>query len=295
MVTRISETVTAMKAAMVGFEAIAFVLLLRLLAAAGLPAERIVVYAWHPLPVWEFAGNGHIDAALDRFVALALVEPSPPRQLAHRAGARRRGAGEILSRCAVSGALSARWDWQMPGVRSSAFIVLAYLPFFGVGWGVFGFLPGYLAEEDFTADGRRVLSVELGADIPPLSAITGVRLCIAAAIASLARGLLDGRFGRVAANALSSARRRLPALFMLLVSPHYPWYFAGCHSSPRLLPSLALLWLTMRRVFCFTWCRSARNLASDGHRMLVEVADLRAVRLAWRCSISGHCRAPGAA
>ena len=25
---------------------------------------RVVVYAWHPLPLWEFAGSGHIDAAL---------------------------------------------------------------------------------------------------------------------------------------------------------------------------------------------------------------------------------------
>ncbi|HEV2337106.1 MAG TPA: hypothetical protein VGS13_16485, partial [Stellaceae bacterium] len=51
--TRISASVTAMRMAMVAFEAIAALLLLRLLAAAGLPAARIIVYAWHPLPLWE--------------------------------------------------------------------------------------------------------------------------------------------------------------------------------------------------------------------------------------------------
>src|SRR5262249_2944353 len=58
-VTRISESLAAMKVASVFFEAIAVLLLLRLLALAGLPAVRVIVYAWHPLPVWEFAGSGH--------------------------------------------------------------------------------------------------------------------------------------------------------------------------------------------------------------------------------------------
>jgi len=34
--------------------------------------SRIVVYAWHPQPLWEFAGSGHIDAAAIALVALAL-------------------------------------------------------------------------------------------------------------------------------------------------------------------------------------------------------------------------------
>ena len=70
--TRFSESITAMKAAMVVFEAIATLLMLSLLAGAGLPATRIIIYAWHPLPLWEFAGSGHIDAAIVAFVALAL-------------------------------------------------------------------------------------------------------------------------------------------------------------------------------------------------------------------------------
>jgi hypothetical protein len=69
-VTRISESVTAMKAAMVGFEIITFVLLIDLLAREGLLSGRVAVYAWHPLPLWEFAGSGHIDAAM---IALALA------------------------------------------------------------------------------------------------------------------------------------------------------------------------------------------------------------------------------
>jgi hypothetical protein len=87
-VTRISERVTAMRAAMVVFEAAAVALLLSLLAGAGLPATRIIVYAWHPLPLWEFAGSGHIDAAIIAFVALALWTRRSAGWLAGPAGAR---------------------------------------------------------------------------------------------------------------------------------------------------------------------------------------------------------------
>ena len=47
--------------------------LLRLLAAARLPAERVLIYAWNPLPVWAFAGNGHVDAAAIGLLAAALL------------------------------------------------------------------------------------------------------------------------------------------------------------------------------------------------------------------------------
>ena len=44
-----------------------------LLAAAELPAERVLIYAWNPLPVWAFAGNGHVDAVVIGLVAAALL------------------------------------------------------------------------------------------------------------------------------------------------------------------------------------------------------------------------------
>src|SRR5262249_17954162 len=53
LVTRISEAPIAMKAAMLAFEALAVWAMLRLLALRGLPRSRILLYAWHPLPVWE--------------------------------------------------------------------------------------------------------------------------------------------------------------------------------------------------------------------------------------------------
>lgn len=43
-----------------------------LLRAKGLPAHRVLIYAWSPLPVFEFWAAGHNDAAAVFFVVLAL-------------------------------------------------------------------------------------------------------------------------------------------------------------------------------------------------------------------------------
>src|SRR5947209_19649156 len=62
-----------MKTTMVLFEAIAIWFIAQLLASFGLPRQRILLYAWHPLVVWEFAGNGHLDAIAIAFIALPLL------------------------------------------------------------------------------------------------------------------------------------------------------------------------------------------------------------------------------
>src|SRR5215469_5754846 len=53
VVTRVSETAPWMKAALVGFEAVTLWALAALLATFGLPRQRVLLYAWHPLIVWE--------------------------------------------------------------------------------------------------------------------------------------------------------------------------------------------------------------------------------------------------
>ena len=70
---RSAQTVLAMKAAMVGFELLAIA---RDAAAAGRcrpDAARVLIYAWNPLSVWAFAGNGHVDAIAIGLIALALL------------------------------------------------------------------------------------------------------------------------------------------------------------------------------------------------------------------------------
>jgi hypothetical protein len=147
--TRLSESVTAMKTTLLAFELVGMLLLLRLLDEWGLPRERILIYAWHPLTLWEFAGSGHVDAAVVTFVMLALW--ARRRQAAWLTGSALAAAALVKFFPAVLfPALYRRWDWKMP-VAAAATVLLAYAPFIGAGSPVLGFLPGYLQEEGLRA------------------------------------------------------------------------------------------------------------------------------------------------
>ena len=73
LITRISESIVFMKAVLVAFEGLAVWAILQLLAARGLPRSRVLLYAWHPLPLWEFARSGHVDIVAIAFLLLAFV------------------------------------------------------------------------------------------------------------------------------------------------------------------------------------------------------------------------------
>jgi alpha-1,6-mannosyltransferase len=238
-VTRVSESVTAMKAAMVACEIAVIVLLVRLLAAEKLPAARIVVYAWHPLPLWEFAGSGHIDAAL---IALCIA--------ALWAARRGRGglaglflAGATLTKlypAILLPALYRRWGWTMPAAFAGA-IVVAYLPFIAVGLRVLGFLPGYAAQEGFDASGGGFYLLGLLRHWPPLAALTARDYAVSA-LAML--GILSAAFVFGRERSPFAAAAMLATIFVVLVSPHYPWYFAWLIVFAGFIRSFALLWLT---------------------------------------------------
>ena len=51
IVSRIQETGMAIKLAMAGFEAVTIGAILAWLRRDGLPRERVLIYAWHPLPI----------------------------------------------------------------------------------------------------------------------------------------------------------------------------------------------------------------------------------------------------
>jgi uncharacterized membrane protein len=99
-----------MKATLLAFEVAGVLLLLRLLDEWRLPRERILIYAWHPLTLWEFAGSGHVDAAIVTFVALALW--ARRREKAWLTGSALAAAALVKFFPAVLfPALYRRWDW----------------------------------------------------------------------------------------------------------------------------------------------------------------------------------------
>ena len=113
LVTRISEAPIAMKAAMVAFEGLAVWAMLQLLALRGLPRSRILLYAWHPLPLWEFARSGHVDIVAIAFLLLAFLASERGSPLLAGVAF---GAGVVAKFFPVvtGPALYKRWDWRLP-------------------------------------------------------------------------------------------------------------------------------------------------------------------------------------
>ena len=64
--------IKAIKAIYSVFDMGTIIILWMLIGHFGLPRRNILLYAWNPLPVFEFAGSGHTDAALVFFTLLAI-------------------------------------------------------------------------------------------------------------------------------------------------------------------------------------------------------------------------------
>ena len=267
-VTRVSPSVIAMKAAMVGFEIVTFVLLVRLLAASGLPTARVAVYAWHPLTLWEFAGNGHIDAALIAFVVAALWAA----RHRHAGLAGLFLAGATLTKfypAVLLPALYRRWGRAMPAAFAAG-VTLAYLPYLSVGWQVLGFLPAYAGEEGFDADGTGFFLLALVRHIPLLAGVSG-RVYVIAAAAVLLAASATIVLARETRHSPFAAAAVLATTFMVIVSPHYPWYFSWLIVFACFVRSFALLWLTNACLLLYL-VPVGSQIVRDDHRLLIEAA-----------------------
>ena len=233
--TRFGGGVGAMKLFLVALEALGVWALARVLRLAGRPPEAILLYAWHPLPVWQIAGSGHVDAATVAFLALALW--------AGLAG-RRAACGSALAAATLTKFLPAvigpaLWrppDWRLPAAFVAT-IVLLYLPYIGVGSRVLGFLPGYVAEENIASgSGIWLLDiVRMAAPLPTL-AYAGLAALVMGSLALAALRRLPGAEASLAWAAI------LFAAALFIVSPHYPWYFVPLVALLAVAPPGLLWW-----------------------------------------------------
>jgi len=249
IVTRIGESVTVMRLALLGCEAVTVTLIMMFLRRMERPTTRVVAYFWHPLPLWEIANNGHLDALVVALMLLGLWVALTGRAM--------RGAILItlgvLVKPYVAPALATiwrPWDWKMPLVVI-AVIALCYLPYLSVGWEVFGFLTkGYLTEEGIiSGDDLWVLSVwrlvfgTHRGDVVVYAAAAA--LIVLFMMLSTARRPI-----RTIASSLADTDMLL-LVVLLLLSPNRPWYFlpimpfvALCGNAPTWAVSIGALLLT---------------------------------------------------
>jgi alpha-1,6-mannosyltransferase len=244
------SSVSGTKAAMVGFEILAVFCLLRLLAAAKLPPERVLIYAWNPLPVWDFAGNGHVDG-----VAIGLVAAALLLRVRHRDGWAGIALGlAILTKFLPAVVAPVLWR-RRAGWRTAAAAVVTILALYGVyssvGLRVFGFLLGYGDEEGYdNGDGFWLLAgLSHLITLPPVAATlykAGAVLLVAALGAWFA-------FVRRPDEPVSicAAAGVMMAVLTFAISPHYPWYFAWLAVPSVLAPTPAIVWLATAPILTY--------------------------------------------
>ena len=230
-VTRIAETITMMRLAMVACEIVTVLVIIDLLRRLDRPVTAVVAYAWHPLAVWEVANNGHVDALM---VALLMGGVWLAIRARALAGAIAIALATLVKPYAILAlpAIWRPWDWRVPLIVVAT-ILLCYLPYLGVGSEVLGFLAGYVSEEGL-ASGEGIWLVSLvQAVFGPVPGLTAAYLAAAAVV--MAWLAVRGALRRDPSP--QSVIRDVTVLLtagLFLASPNYAWYFLA------LVPFLAL-------------------------------------------------------
>jgi alpha-1,6-mannosyltransferase len=279
--TRVSESVVWMKATMVLFEALTLLALLGLLASFKLPLQRIVIYAWHPLIVWEIAGSGHVDSVAIAFVCIALLARRYQREAL---------VGVALG-CAVLvkliplvlfPALYKRWGWKMP-LAFVLTVAAAYLPYLSVGFGkVLGYLPGYTEEEGLHS-GSRFFLLGLVRRLIGETFTPSIAYMIFAGLVLMALACWALFTREDSESSYITRAFVLATAFTILLSPRYEWYFAWLVPFLCFVPFAPVFALTASAVMLYLfWFGESRNQTLVVNAFLYAPFALLCVLYIWR-------------
>ena len=242
-VGRIRQSVFAEKLAMAAFEVLTIWCAMRLLTLAGLPLERVLIYAWNPLAVWSFAMDAHVDAVGIGLLALALLL---------RCRLRDGWAGVLLGAAAlvkfmplaVGPALWRRGGWWRLGSGAFVAVVGLYACYAGAGRYVLGFLGAYGGEEGLNDGSGIWLLAVLGrlTPLPPLA----VKIYGVVVLTLLGAIALRFMSRPETPDTMEVCRRTaiLAACATAAMSPHYGWYFPWLALPATVAANRAAIWLS---------------------------------------------------
>lgn len=231
LVTRIAESLTAMRLAMIACEFAIVAIVIDLARTLQRPVTAVVAYAWHPLAIWEIANSGHVEALMVGLLMLGVWLLLRARPVAGVVAV----ALAVLVKPYAVFALPAfwrPWDWRAP-LAVIAAIALCYLPYAGAGRGVLGFAGGYASEEGLL-NGAGIWLVALA------QLILGERSWLVPLYLALAAGVMGWLALRISFRAEQTPQSKVDDIALLLTagifffSPNYAWYVLA------LVPFLAL-------------------------------------------------------
>jgi alpha-1,6-mannosyltransferase len=248
LTTRISESVVWMKVTMLVFEMVAIWAIASLLNLLGRPRQLVLLYAWHPLCVWEFAGSGHVDAIAIAFIALAFLAWQKRSDL---------GAGVLLA-CAtlvklfpvvLVPAMLKRGRWTIAPIFVAT-IIVGYLAYLSVGpTAVLGSVPVYTKEMGVIT-GQQFYALSLvrklfGWELPSIAYMIATVVVMTA----LAFWVLSQETEDYLKHAMV-----LATAATVLFAPHFSWYFCWLVFFLCFTPRLAVFYLTIANLFLYaTW------------------------------------------
>jgi len=235
------DSLVFMKATIVACDLLTILLLMRLLRVAGLPPGRAIVYAWHPLAVFELAGSGHLDGLMLPFVLLCLLFLERRRDA--WAGAALGMATAIkLYPALVIPAVVRRHGPRLllPAATLVGLLYLSYV--WTAGPRVLGFLPQYLSdpEERFNSGPGALAAYGVGLLTPYPSQVAYGAL----ALALLAVSLRGTRTQERGLHATMAEVLLLFGTFVTFAQTVHPWYLLWVLPLLAIRPSACWLYLS---------------------------------------------------
>ena len=221
-VTRISESLTAMRLAMIGCEVVIVAIVIDLARTLERPATAVVAYAWHPLAIFEVANSGHVEALMVALLMLGLWLLVRMRPVA---GAVFVALATLAKPYAVFAlpAFWRPWDWRAP-LAAIATAVICYLPYLGAGRGVFGFMGLGYASEEGLLDGSGIWLVALAQSlVGPRAWLLPLYLLIAAGVMAYLALRVAFRRERTPQSIVDDVALLL-TVALFFISPNYAWY-----------------------------------------------------------------------
>lgn len=269
-------SVTAFKAAMSSFDLITVLLLMLVLARSGIDPARAIIFAWHPLVIFEGSHSGHMESLYIAFLVLALFVWSTrkraltgiPLALAtlvkffpalllpvflNSKPETTTGSASGQGKKTIS-----RFSWFVTRVihkgnlailgTFGATVVLAYGPYLDAGGNSFWFLRGYFEQEGFGQSGARYFLLNAIRQVVWIP--TNVFLLFALVCLLIVAVWQTLRVKRDVCDVARGAMVLIGTYF-LLTTPRYAWYYVWLVPFLCFAPRMGWLYLTCASVLLY--------------------------------------------
>src|SRR5712691_10330344 len=226
-----------LKGIFIGFEMVTCGALALLLIHKGLDPRRIVIYAWCPLPIVEYALQGHVDAITVTFTVLSVLCATSARR------GSRILTGFLIGMATLTKiypilllvVIMRRRDWALLAT-CLATIILGYIPYLILGHGqVLGYFSTYAGEQGGNAGVVQLVTYWISHDHGYKLAATIMQQHIVDVIVVSGMSLIVLLLRLFKGLSVETATIVLIGTVLAISSHIFPWY------TPALLPWIAVL------------------------------------------------------